>query len=114
MQLTDYLRFGDAAGIWLRYCACKAEVAIGEDLPMHGTILEVPVKLPPSIDALEMQILEQLNEEAVIGLDSLIQMLPEHSWNQIFHAVDRLARAGRIVLRRHAYDYTLFSAAYPA
>ena len=81
---------------------------------MHGTILEVPVKLPPSIDALETQILEQLNEETVIGLDSLIQMLPEHSWNQIFHAVDRLARAGRIVLRRHAYDYTVFSAAYPA
>ena len=80
---------------------------------MHGTILEFPVKLPPSIDALETQILEQLNEEAVIGLDSLIQMLPEHSWNQIFHAVDRLARAGRIVLRRHEYDYTLFSATYP-
>jgi hypothetical protein len=25
-----------------------------------------------------------------------------------------LAREGRIVLRRHRYDYTLFSTAYPA
>jgi hypothetical protein len=40
-------------------------------------------------------------------------MLPEYSWNQIFHAVDQLARAGSIVLRRHRYDYTLFSTAYP-
>ena len=81
---------------------------------MHGTVLEIPISPPPSIEGLEARILEQLNDEAVIGLDSLIQMLPEHSWNQIFHAVDRLARAVRIVLRRHGYDYTLFSAAYPA
>jgi hypothetical protein len=81
---------------------------------MHSTVLELPVPAPVSIAGLETRILEQLNEEAVIGLDSLVQMLPEHSWNQIFHAVDRLARAGRIVLRRHGYDYTLFSAAYPA
>jgi hypothetical protein len=81
---------------------------------MPGTVLELPTQLPPSIHGLEARILEQLNEDAVIGLDSLIQMLPEHSWNQIFHAVDRLARSGKIVLRRHGYDYTLFSAAYPA
>ena len=81
---------------------------------MYSTVLEVPIPHTLSIDGLEIRILEQLNEEAVIGLDLLIQMLPEHSWNQIFHAVDRLARAGRIVLRRHGYDYTLFSAAYPA
>jgi len=55
-----------------------------------------------------------VNEDAVIGLDALVQMLPDHSWNQIFHAVDQLAREGRIVLRRHRYDYTLFSTAYPA
>jgi hypothetical protein len=81
---------------------------------MPSTVLELPVSLPASIDGLKTRILVQLNEEAVIGLDSLVQMLPEHTWNQIFHAVDELARAGRIVLRRHGYDYTLFSAAYPA
>lgn len=84
-----------------------------EDLLMYGTVLEAPIPVQPSTDGLKTRILEQLNEEAVIGLDSLIQMLPEYSWNQIFSAVDQLARVGKIVLRRHRYDYTLFSTAYP-
>ncbi len=80
---------------------------------MYETVLEAPIPVQLSTDGLKTRILEQLNEEAVIGLDSLVQMLPEYSWNQIFSAVDQLARAGRIVLRRHRYDYTLFSTAYP-
>jgi hypothetical protein len=84
-----------------------------EDLLMYGTVLEAPIPVQLSTDGLKMRILEQVNEESVIGLDSLVQMLPEYSWNQIFSAVDQLARAGRIVLRRHRYDYTLFSTAYP-
>ena len=75
--------------------------------------LEAPLAVHQTADALTAQILEQLHEEAVIGLDALIQMLPSYSWNQIFAAVDRLARTGRIVLRRHGYNYTLFSVAYP-
>ena len=80
---------------------------------MYGTIFEVPIPVQLSTDGLKTRILERLNEEAVIGLDSLVQMLPEYSWNQIFYAVDQLARARSIVLRRHRYDYTLFSTAYP-
>lgn len=80
---------------------------------MHGTILELsPSQI--SSEALERRILQYLHEEAVIGLDALIRMLPEYSWNQIFYAVDQLARAGRIVLRRHGFDYTLFSTTYAA
>lgn len=75
--------------------------------------LEAPLAVHQTADALTAQILEQLDEEAVIGLDALIQMLPSYSWNQIFAAVDRLARTERIVLRRHEYNYTLFSVAYP-
>ena len=75
--------------------------------------LEAPLAVHQTADALTAQILEQLDEEAVIGLDALIQMLPSYSWNQIFAAVDRLARTGKIVLRRHGYNYTLFSVAYP-
>ena len=81
---------------------------------MNATLLEGPRSLPLSSDELEGRILAHLNEEAVIGLDALIEMLPEFSWNRIFHAVDELARDGSIVLRRHRYDYTLFSTAYPA
>ena len=81
---------------------------------MNATLLELPRSLPLSANELEARILAHLNDEAVIGLDALIEMLPEYSWNQIFHAVDHLARVGRIVLRRHRYDYTLFSTSYAA
>ena len=75
---------------------------------MDGTIYETtPVGL--SNDGLEKLILQKVLDEAVIDLDVLTQMLCEYSWNQIFHAVDQLARAKKIVLRRHHYNYTLFS-----
>jgi hypothetical protein len=81
---------------------------------MLGTVLDTPMPVEFSLDGLEGRILQHLNEEAVIGLDALIEMLPAYSWNQIFHAVDQLARRGKIVLRRHRYDYTLFSTSYAA
>ena len=61
---------------------------------------------------LETLILSHLEEQAVIGLDALIFLMPEYSWSQIFHAVDRLARQGGITLRRHRFEYTLFSTQY--
>jgi len=63
----------------------------------------------PDIDALTATILDHLNEQTVIGLDSLICLMPQYTWNQIFHRVDQLARCNKIVLRRHRFDYTLFS-----
>ena len=81
---------------------------------MSTTLLDNPRPAPLSVDELEARILAHLNEEAVIGLDALIELLPEYSWNQIFSAVDQLARSGNIVLRRHRFDYTLFSTAYAA
>ncbi|HSA84702.1 MAG TPA: hypothetical protein VLE46_00855 [Nitrospira sp.] len=81
---------------------------------MSATLLDNPRPAPLSVDELEARILAHLNEEAVIGLDALIELLPEYSWNQIFNAVDQLARSGNIVLRRHRFDYTLFSTAYAA
>lgn len=81
---------------------------------MSATLLDKPRSAPLSVDELEARILAHLNEEAVIGLDALIELLPEYSWNQIFNAVDQLARSGNIVLRRHRFDYTLFSTAYAA
>ena len=61
---------------------------------------------------LEQTILDRLEEETVVGLDELVEMLPQYTWNQIFHAVDQLARFGKIVLRRHQFEYTLFSINY--
>ena len=81
---------------------------------MSTALLEVPVRLHRSVHSLEHSILDHLDEQAVIGLDALVEMLPQHTWNQIFYAVDRLARLGKIVLRRHEFEYTLFSANYAA
>jgi hypothetical protein len=85
-----------------------------EDSQMTSTVLEPAESANVSTDALDARIVARVNEDAVIGLDALVQALPEYSWNQIFSTVDQLARAGRIVLRRHRYDYALFSTAYPA
>ncbi len=65
-------------------------------------------------DRLAQDILERIEEQEVISLDGLVLLLPQYTWNQIFHAVDQLAREGWIVLRRHGFDYALFSADFAA
>ena len=65
-------------------------------------------------DALTATILEHLSEQTVISLDTLICLMPQYTWNQIFDRVDQLARCNRIVLRRHRFAYTLFSTDFVA
>jgi hypothetical protein len=60
-------------------------------------------------DVITATILDHLNEQTVISLDSLICLMPQFTWNQIFHGVDQLARCQKIILRRHRFDYMLFS-----
>jgi len=64
---------------------------------------------PLHFDALTATILDHLNEQTVISLDSLIYLMPQYAWNQIFHTVDQLARCNKVVLRRHQFEYMLFS-----
>ena len=68
----------------------------------------------PDTDALTETILDHLHEQTVISLDTLICLMPQYTWNQIFHRVDQLARCNKIVLRRHRFDYTLFSTHFVA
>ena len=63
----------------------------------------------PNADFLATIILDHLEEQTVISLDSLINLMPQYSWNQIFYNVDQLARCSKIVLRRHRVEYMLFS-----
>ncbi|MCS6293987.1 MAG: hypothetical protein H8J66_13015, partial [Nitrospira sp.] len=77
-------------------------------------LLEAPAPGRTGTEPLEALILGHLEEQAVIGLDALVILLPDYSWNQVFHAVDRLARCGGITLRRHRSEYTLFSTQYAA
>lgn len=78
------------------------------------TLLGEPGAIQLSTDTLEDAILRHIDEQAVIGLDTLALLLPEYSWSQVFHAVDRMARRGGITLRRHLSEYTLFSIHYAA
>jgi hypothetical protein len=68
----------------------------------------------PDTDALTEIILGHLNEQTVISLDSLICLMPQYTWNQIFETVDQLARCNKIVLRRHRFEYMLFSTHFVA
>jgi hypothetical protein len=68
----------------------------------------------PHTDTLTATILDHLNEQTVISLDSLICLMPQYTWNQIFQAVDQLARSKKIVLRRHRFEYMLFSTNFVA
>jgi hypothetical protein len=77
-------------------------------------LLDAPSPSRTGTESLESVILGHIEEQAVIGLDALVILLPDYSWNQIFHAVDHLARCGGITLRRHRSEYTLFSTHYAA
>ena len=61
-------------------------------------------------DACTVTILDHLHERTVLTLDSLICLMPEYRGNQIFYCVDALARGNKVLLRRHRFEYTLFSA----
>jgi hypothetical protein len=63
----------------------------------------------PNTDVLTATILDHLNEQTVISLDTLICLMPQYTWNQIFRTVDQLARCNKIVLRRHRFEYMIFS-----
>jgi hypothetical protein len=81
---------------------------------LKGSLLDAAVPTIASADRLDRDILCLVSEQDVIGLDALISILPQYSWNQVFHAVDRLARVGQLTLRRHRFDYTVFSRTYLA
>ena len=83
-------------------------------MPMSSLHESVPdvhslLREHPDTDVLTATILDHLNEQTVISLDSLICLMPQCTWNQIFHRVDQLARCNQIVLRRHRFEYMLFS-----
>jgi len=81
---------------------------------MSNALLEDQSAVDLSADNLEQEILAQIEEQDALTLDTLILILPRYSWSQIFHAVDSLARSGKIVLRRHRFDYTIFSTHFAA
>ena len=54
----------------------------------------------------ESAILETLKRRGPCSLEELYQALSDYSWNQVFAAVDRLSRNGRLLLCRPGrFDY---------
>ena len=79
-----------------------------------SSLLESTPDVHSYTDTLAATILDHLNEQTVISLDSLICLMPQYTWNQIFHTVDQLARCNKVVLRRHRFEYMLFSTNFVA
>ena len=63
----------------------------------------------PHANVLTATILDHLNEQTVVNLDTLICLMPQYTWNQIFLSVDQLTRCNKIVLRRHRFECTICS-----
>ena len=79
-------------------------------MPISSLLESGPsVGAPYDIDVLTATILDHLNEQTVISLDTLVCLMPQYTWNQIFRRVDQLSRCNKVVLCRHQFEYMLFS-----
>ena len=54
----------------------------------------------PQVADPESAILRELVRLGPCAFDDLVLVLRDYSWNQVFAAVDRLSRQGRLALRR--------------
>ena len=52
----------------------------------------------------EEAIMEQLRLHGPCCLDDVVTYLPNFSWGEVFLAVDRMSRDGRVVLRQLGYS----------
>jgi hypothetical protein len=55
----------------------------------------------------EAVVLDLLRRERSMRLEAVVTLLPQLSWNQVFHCVDVLSRRGEIILLRRGFDYEL-------
>lgn len=53
---------------------------------------------------LEEVILDKLRESGPCCLDDVVTYIPNHTWGEIFIAVDRMSRDGRLSLRQLGYS----------
>ena len=70
---------------------------------MNGIGLS-PAKAVASPEAV---IMNRLAQSTALTLDDLVAQVPQLTWNQVFQAVDDLARSGAIVVRRNRFEYEL-------
>jgi hypothetical protein len=61
--------------------------------------------MPTQSQANEDAVLELLRRERSIRLEAVVALLPQLSWNQVFHCIDVLSRRGEIILLRRGFGY---------
>ena len=60
-----------------------------------------------TVDLASILVLDTVEREGSLTMETLVSLLPQLSWSQIFHAVDELSRAGAILLQRRGFEYGL-------
>jgi hypothetical protein len=53
---------------------------------------------------IETAIVDTLQTSGPCGLDDIVMSLPNSSWGEVFAAVDRMSRDGRVSLRQSGYS----------
>ena len=53
---------------------------------------------------MEKAITEKLRENGPCSLDDIVKALSNSSWGEVFLAVDRMSRDGRLVLHQYSYS----------
>jgi len=53
---------------------------------------------------MEEVVTDMLRKTSPCGLDDLVRSLPNRSWGEVFVAVDRMSRDGRVLLRQVGYS----------
>jgi hypothetical protein len=60
--------------------------------------------MPTNASAQEKAVIEMLRRTGPCCLDDLVTYLPNLSWGEVFVAVDRMSRDGRLLIRRLGYS----------
>lgn len=55
----------------------------------------------------EALVLERLDRAGCLTIEQLAAALPELTWYELFHMIDRLSRNGTILLRRKGFAYEI-------
>jgi hypothetical protein len=60
--------------------------------------------MPTDASAQEEAVVEMLQRTGPCCLDDLVRYLPNLSWDEVFVAIDRMSRDGRLSLRQLGYS----------
>jgi len=54
--------------------------------------------------SIEAAIIKLLRKSGPCRLDDVVTYLPNHSWGEVFGAIDRMSRDGQVLLRQSGYS----------